>query len=1500
MRFLTSLALLSLLTSWTFAADAPPLKILFLGDNGHHRPLERFTQLEAALRPRGVALKYTDDVNVALTAETLNQFDGLMLFANIDVLTAEGEKALLDYVASGKGFIPLHCASYCFRNSKPFVELVGAQFKAHGGEVFRVETALPEHPIMKGYGGFASWDETYIHTMHNEKDRTVLEYRAQGGQEKGRDKEPWTWVRTHGKGRVFYTAWGHDQRTFGNPGFHSLVERGTRWACGQDPQTVPAFVDAESFTPLPMTPIAKDLKPFEYEEVGPKIPNYRPGNQWGIQGEAYSKMQKPIPAAESMQHYSVPRGFHLELFAAEPDFVGKPIAMNWDERGRLWVCETTDYPNELQPRGQGRDRIRICEDTDGDGRADKFTVFAEQLSIPTAIVFHRGGVIVQDGTETLYLKDTNGDDKADVREVLINGWALGDTHGGVSNFQYGLDNHIWGMQGYNNSEPAYGEGLQKKSESFRQGFFRFRVESPESRVQSQKNGLPVVDNVEFIRSSNNNTWGFGMSEDGLIFGSTANHNPSMFMPIANRYYERVRGWSAEQLGTIADTHLFKAITDKVRQVDQFGGYTAGAGHALYTARTYPPQFWNKTAFVCEPTGHLVGTFTLTRDGAGYTSTSPMNLVASDDEWASPIMAEVGPDGNVWVLDWYNYIIQHNPVPAGFKNGKGNAYESDLRDKKHGRIYRVVYGVESPESRVKSQKEEQAPLSIDRPEELVAALKRPNLLWRRHAQRLLVERGQTDVVPALLKLVADPSVDEIGLNAGAIHALWTLDGLGVINKGRNDVVQVVTAALKHPSAGVRRNAIQVLPSMQVVNVPIFDASHVALGHSGVLNDPDAQVRLAAILALADLPPTDSSALITAGLSTDSKGPMSDRWMADAVIAAAANHGVKYLEALSPRFAPEGISLLKNQPDNNPVFGVIRRVAEHIARGKPKAEEMDRVLAAVTAEPRLLAATLDGLSAGWPKDHQVAISANSEKFVIDAFQMAPNGVKGQLAKLSSSWGTKALEKFAAEIAESLIKTAQDKDWPDAARVDAVKQLISFQTLSDDSVTSVLALITPKTSSELAAQFIAALSASQAPTLGPQLVEQAPAFSPTVRTGALRLLLARPATTTVFLKAVEDGKLQLAELSLDQKQALSSHPDRTIRDRAKKLLSMSGGLPNADREKVVKELHYLTEVKGDVAAGKEVFKKQCAKCHMHSGEGTRIGPDLTGMAVHPKHELLTHILDPSRSVEGNFRVYTVALEDGRVMSGMLAGESKTAIEIIDTEAKRHAIPREDIEQLVGSTKSLMPEGFEKQVKPEEIANLLEFLTARGKFVPLDLAKVANTVTTKGMFFTPEGDAERLIFSDWSTKTFEGIPFYLVDPQGDRIPNAVMLYGTNGVQPPTKPKSVTLPVRMPVKALHFLGGISGWGFPASEKGTPTMTVRLKYADGQTEDHVLRNGVVFADYIRVVDVPESKLAFRVRGQQVRYFAVIPERAESIDAVELIKGNDVTSPVTMAITAESR
>jgi hypothetical protein len=271
----------------------------------------------------------------------------------------------------------------------------------------------------------------------------------------------------------------------------------------------------------------------------------------------------------------------------------------------------------------------------------------------------------------------------------------------------------------------------------------------------------------------------------------------------------------------------------------------------------------------------------------------------------------------------------------------------------------------------------------------------------------------------------------------------------------------------------------------------------------------------------------------------------------------------------------------------------------------------------------------------------------------------------------------------------------------------------------------------------------------------------------------------------------------------------------------------------------------------------------------------------------------------VEGNYRVYTVALEDGRVITGLLASESKTAIEVVDAEAKRHSIVRDEIEELVASRKSLMPEGFEKQATADDLSNLLEFLTLRGKFTPLPLNRVATVVSTKDMFFDAGGEAERMIFADWSPKTFQGVPFLLVDPQGEKVANAVMLNGPNGRVPPKMPKSVTLPCNQSAQAIHFLSGIGGWSWPATEKGSTSMIVRIRYDDGSTEDHPLKNGEHFADYIRRVDVSGSQFAFALRGQQLRYFAVNPKKQDKIKDIELVKGSDATAPIVMAVTVEA-
>jgi type 1 glutamine amidotransferase len=278
------------------ASAAPPdLKVLFLGDRGLHRPKARFDQLEPVMAKRGIAMTYADTLD-SLTPDNLNRYDALVVYANHDRGRPEHVKAILDYVAAGKGFVALHCASFCFTDDEEYVKLVGAQFRSHTTGVFRAKTVKVDHPIMQGVQSFESWDETYVHDKHNEKDRTVLEVRTDRTLE-----EPWTWVRTHGKGRVFYTAWGHDHRTWSHDGFHTLVERGIRWAGGQDLKAVTAYTDGPK-----MTKIQGDEKDFEYAEA--KVPFYPAGKKWGTLGEPFSKMQKPLPPEKSSSTTACRRG----------------------------------------------------------------------------------------------------------------------------------------------------------------------------------------------------------------------------------------------------------------------------------------------------------------------------------------------------------------------------------------------------------------------------------------------------------------------------------------------------------------------------------------------------------------------------------------------------------------------------------------------------------------------------------------------------------------------------------------------------------------------------------------------------------------------------------------------------------------------------------------------------------------------------------------------------------------------------------------------------------------------------------------------------------------------------------------------------------------------------------------------------------------------------------------------------------------------------------------
>lgn len=813
------------------AEEARHVEILFLGaptaNHPAHNPVERYRILKKALGVDGINLTYTEKLT-DLRREVLDHYDGVMLYGNwkqSEAMEPSQEEALMGFVNDGGAFLPIHCASACFGGSEAFVKLVGGRFKSHETGTFTTTIASPQHPVMRGYQGFETWDETYVHDRLSD-DRTILQLR---------DKEPWTWVRNQGRGKVFYTAYGHDQRCWSQPAFHELMRRAILWSVGSE---VRAKVTALKLPTL------------ESEEM--ILPGYR-------DRQTITRGQKPLSPAESYKLAQVPNGFSLSLFASEPDIVN-PIHVTWDHRGRAFVVESVDYPNNLQSGNLGHDRIHLCEDTNGDGKADKFTRFAENLSIPTSAVFANGGLICTNGPDMLFLKDTDGDDKADVRKVLFTGFKTNDTHAGVSNLRYGFDNWIYATIGYAGFDGNVGGQAHK----FSTGLFRFK---------------PDGTRLEFLQGTTNNTWGLGFTSDFDILGSTANGNPSWYFTFAKDLYEK-SGVTQPRTPAGDNNPLYFPASMDIRQVDQLDRYTAAAGHAFYTSNRFPENYRDRIAFVCEPTGKLVGQFEITRKGAGYVSTQlPNNLYSSGDGWSGPVFAETGPDGAVWIADWYNIIIQHNPTPnknsAGYdaKTGRGNAYETPLRDTSLGRVFRVY-----PEG---TRDDTNPKLAANDINSLLTGLKHPNLFWRLQAQRLIVESGSTTAVPKLKEIVLTQS------NPASTHAFYALQGLAALDS------DIAKAALSSTHRGLRRAAIA--NSISDSNLA------AAVIQGGVVAAADSRELAETFAALSRLAPSESiGKALYATLVSQKESILGDATLGDAWQMAARQHapGVILAAAAEP--------------------------------------------------------------------------------------------------------------------------------------------------------------------------------------------------------------------------------------------------------------------------------------------------------------------------------------------------------------------------------------------------------------------------------------------------------------------------------------------------------------------------------------------------------------------------------------------------------------------------
>ncbi|WP_226022981.1 PVC-type heme-binding CxxCH protein [Halomicrobium salinisoli] len=856
------------------------LEVLYLGGvetAATHYTEDLLKELAPYLLRRGVRLHYTER-QADLNAETLAHYDAVLLYGNRQDPTEAQIDALVEFVEDGGGFVPVHSASASFTSSDRFIDLVGGQFENHPEiQTTTTDRQQPDHPVFEGVDVFSSEEEPYRH-QNVADDIDVLEYGA-GADFGENEDEPWTWTRTQGDGRVFYTAWGHSS-VWDTTGFKQLLHNALRWASGNE----------DTIGDHPMAPEKTYTNVSEYGHS--EVPYYQGDAPDPVSSEddgVWDLVQDPFPVADSMAHSTTPAEFELEYFVSEdvlPDGIeGEILDMTFDAAGRCWVSLTQDYPNDA---GAGNDSIVICEDTDGDGVADEFTVFREGLSIPHSLIPHEDGVMVAEvGTDesgrVVYLGDEDGDDVADVEETIFTGYGTDDTHAGLNQLYRGLDNWIYGVVGYAGLTPSIDEDL-----SFSQDVFRFRPDGSE---------------IEFVGTGASNMAGVKTNEEGLVFCSsaTAGNNVTSYAAIPAAYYDYINGYDGTTTVDIrSETNFSRTdnenrilpINNRYRQVDFHGGFTAATDQEIYTAREFPEQYWNSTTFVSDGTGQLTSTYYLEQDGAGYESIYHHNLFASNDEWSSPTYVNTGPDGMVWLIDMYDFVFQHNPTPEGYENGPGNAYESGVRDTQHSRLYRVTTGDVDLQP---------MDLSDASASELVDALGEDNMFWRKIAQRKLIEQDATDAVDDLVSLATTENLDDIGLDVAAIHALWTLEGLDAVT----DNADALRDALTHSSAGVRLNALRVLP-------PTAATRDAILEHD-LLNDPDGRVQMWALLTLAETPESQAAGEAVFEM-IDDEANLQEELLVEAASIAGATHASGFLSLYASTYGDpslrEGVNQLSN--------------------------------------------------------------------------------------------------------------------------------------------------------------------------------------------------------------------------------------------------------------------------------------------------------------------------------------------------------------------------------------------------------------------------------------------------------------------------------------------------------------------------------------------------------------------------------------------------------------
>lgn len=984
---------------------------------------------------------------------------------------------------------------------------------------------------------------------------------------------------------------------------------------------------------------------------------------WTIACRRARTSDPPYRPNEALKTFKIEEGFRIEPFAAEP-LVVSPVAMDFDEQGRIFVVEMPGYP--LDTSGTGR--VKLLEDTDGDGYPDRSTVFVDKLVMPTGVMRWKKGILVTDPPHIWYFEDTDGDNRADIRRIVLTGFAFANPQHTVNGLVYGLDNWI-----YLANEPPSTPVVFKEKFGDRGGPIRFpdRTDVPALDVNG-KNVRFKPDRYKVEALSGNSQFGHTFDEWGHRF-TLNNSNHVRHEVIAARYLKRhpdlLVSTAMQDMSDHGNAAPVFPITHNPQHqmLTDVGQITSACGLTLYLGGAFPHGF-NRRSFVAEPAHNLVHCDVWSESGSTFVAKRAhegVEFLASTDSWFRPVNFYIGPDGALYLLDFYRRIIEHPEWMAR------EVYQSDAiyHGVDKGRIYRIV-----PDSTPRLAPPKGIRLGNMTDEELVKQLASPNIWWRRTAQRLLVDRQSASAVEPLVRLFKESRSP-----IARVHALWTLDGFGKLDP------HLIEMALEDSEPGVRENAIQLSEPYLTTSATLVEKL-LSLGQ-----DPSPKVRCQLLCTLGDLNSPRAQTLRQRLLFEN----IEDEWMQIAALSAPFNNPLQLFETAVSRLGGE-------KTKGRALF--FRHIGSIIA-AKQRIDPIRRVINAVARTSSAnsewwRAASLQGLALGLKgKKKDPTLVGVGQPALLSLLESPEASLRRASLPLLESLGWSPNPSVSAALKRAAVTAADRQADPDR-RADAIRLLMLGDPTPHASLLK--RLVDPQEPEPIQASAVRALGRVKGDDVGIFLLERWRTMTPTVRSEAGDVLFREPARIRRLVNAIKNGEVQPWMLAPQHRRRLIMNENPSIRDQARALLEGNA----RDRDRLLKRYEAALQMAGDARNGEQVFKNVCAKCHQINGVGARFGPDLGTVRNRTPEALLTDILLPNRSIAQNYEIFMVRLLDGSRIDGIIGSETPTTITLRHESGSEDVIARKDIKEMYMSNISAMPDDLDKQISVQQMADLLRFL--------------------------------------------------------------------------------------------------------------------------------------------------------------------------------------------------